>query len=132
MEFIAFKISITSIRKCISDTNVVNDVTHTRQRVITRLVVRFFDATSTTEKQSSHVIKSIRLLPYSISYKTVYFQLWNDSKFLNRIYHRSPMQTKKSQPEGKRTMPEMRSTEFPALAVNQSVGFSWSASETDV
>ena len=33
------------------------------------------------------------------------------------IYHRSPMQTEKSQPKGKRLMPESRFTEFPALSV---------------
>ena len=50
----------------------------------------------------------------------------------NRIYHRSAMQTEKSQPEGKRIMPESRFTEFPALAVGPRVGISRSASETDV
>ena len=42
------------------------------------------------------------------------------------------MQTAKSQPEGKRIMPEMRFTEFPALSIDPRVGISWSASETDV
>ena len=41
------------------------------------------------------------------------------------------MQTEKSQDEGKRLMPEMRFTEFPALSVDQGVGNSRSASETD-
>ena len=35
-----------------------------------------------------------------------------------RIYHRSLMQTEKSQPEGKRIMQETRFTEFPALSVD--------------
>ena len=41
------------------------------------------------------------------------------------------MQTEKSQPEGKRIMPETRFTEFPALSVDPRVGISQSASETD-
>ena len=49
----------------------------------------------------------------------------------NRIYHRSPMQTEKSQPEGKRIMPETRLTEFPALFVDPGVQISRSASGTD-
>ena len=35
----------------------------------------------------------------------------------SRIYHRSPMQTKKSQPEGKQIMRETRFTEFTALSI---------------
>ena len=42
----------------------------------------------------------------------------------NRIYRRSLVQAEKSQPEGKRIM--------PALPVDPMVGFSLSASETDV
>ena len=49
----------------------------------------------------------------------------------NRIYHRAPVQTEKSQPEGKRIMPETRFTEFSALSVDPEVGISRSASETD-
>ena len=49
----------------------------------------------------------------------------------NRIFHRSPIQTEKSQPEGKRIMPETRFTKFPALSVDPRVGISRSASETD-
>ena len=41
------------------------------------------------------------------------------------------MQTEKSQPEGKRMMPETRFTEFPALSVDRRIGISLSASETD-
>ena len=33
------------------------------------------------------------------------------------------MQTDKSQPEGKRIIPETRFTEFPALSVDQGLGF---------
>ena len=36
---------------------------------------------------------------------------------------RSQMQAEKSQPEGKRIMPETRFTEFPALSVDPRVGF---------
>ena len=50
----------------------------------------------------------------------------------SRIYHRSPMQTEKSHPEGKRIMPETRFTTFPAFSVGPRVGISRSASETDV
>ena len=42
------------------------------------------------------------------------------------------MQTEKSQPEGKRKMPETRFTEFPALSVDPRVEISRSASETGV
>ena len=41
------------------------------------------------------------------------------------------MQTEKSQPEGKRRMPETRFIEFLALFIDQRVGISWSASETN-
>ena len=41
LDFIALKMSFISIRKCIVDTDVVNDVTCTRQSVITRVVIRF-------------------------------------------------------------------------------------------
>ena len=51
--------------------------------------------------------------------------------FTNRIYHRSPMQTEKSQPKGKWIMPEKRFTEFLALSVDPRVGISRSASDTD-
>ena len=40
-DFIAFKLNIISIRKGIVDTDIVNDVTFTRQSVITRMVIRF-------------------------------------------------------------------------------------------
>ena len=51
---------------------------------------------------------------------------------INRIYHRSLMQTKKSQPEGKLIMPETRFTLFLALSVDLTIGVCWSAWETDV
>ena len=41
---------------------------------------------------------------------------------INRIYRWSLMQTEKSQPEGKRIMPETRFSEFPALSVDPRVG----------
>ena len=49
----------------------------------------------------------------------------------NRIYHRSVIQTEKSQPEGERIMPEMRFTKFPALSVDPWVVIFRSALETD-
>ena len=51
---------------------------------------------------------------------------------INRICHRSLMQTEKSQPEGKRIMPETKFTEFPALSIDLRVVISRSASETNV
>ena len=50
----------------------------------------------------------------------------------NRIYHRSLMQKEKSQPEGKRIMPETRFTKFPALSIDPRAGISRYASEVDV
>ena len=41
------------------------------------------------------------------------------------------MQTEKSQPDGKRIMPETRFTEFLALSVDPRVWLSRSASKTD-
>ena len=41
LDFIAFKMDNISIRKRIVDTDVVNDVTRSRQSVITRVVIRF-------------------------------------------------------------------------------------------
>ena len=49
---------------------------------------------------------------------------------INRICHRSPILTEKSQPEGKRIMPETKFTEFPALSIDPRVGIFRSASET--
>ena len=40
-DFIAYKINIISARKRIVDTDVVNNVTSTRQSAITRVVIRF-------------------------------------------------------------------------------------------
>ena len=51
---------------------------------------------------------------------------------INGIYHWSPMQKGKSQPEGKWIMPEMRFTEFPALSVDPRFEISRSAAEIDV
>ena len=50
---------------------------------------------------------------------------------IHRIYHQSLLQTEKSQPEGKRIMPETRFTEFTTLSVDQRVGISRSAAATD-
>ena len=54
--FIAFKLNIILLRKCIADTDVVNDVTRSRQSVITRVVIRFYGTTSST----GHMIKKIK------------------------------------------------------------------------
>ena len=50
----------------------------------------------------------------------------------NGIYHRFPIQTKKSQTEGKQIMPKTRFIEFAALSVGLRAWISRSASETDV
>ena len=50
----------------------------------------------------------------------------------NRIEHRVAKQTEKSQPEGKRIMPESSFTDIPALSVDPRVWISRSASETNV
>ena len=42
---------------------------------------------------------------------------------INRIYHRSPIQTEKFNPEDKWKMPETRFTAFPALSVDPRLGF---------
>ena len=54
----------------------------------------------------------------------------SDDVSTNRFYHQSPMQTEKSQSEGKRMMPETRFTEFPTLSIDQRFGIAPSASET--
>ena len=71
----------------------------------------------------------------SIIHVAVFTKSSSEAKHLlkkNRIYLWSPMQTEKSQPEGKRIMPETRFTKFPALSIDQRVGISLSASEIDV
>ena len=50
----------------------------------------------------------------------------------NNIYHQSPMQIEKSQPKGKRIMPELRFTLFPALSIDPRIRISRSVSEFDV
>ena len=55
----------------------------------------------------------------------------NSLDCINRIYQRSLMQTKKSQPDGKQIMPRTRFTGFPEVSVGPSVEVSWSASEGD-
>ena len=49
----------------------------------------------------------------------------------SRIYHCSRMQIEKSQPEGKRIMPETRFTKFQALSVDLRVWISGSAMKAD-
>ena len=66
------------------------------------------------------------------SSKTITFYMVCVMENQTRIFHRSLMQTEKSQPEGKRIMPETRFTVFPALSVDSRVGISRSALETDV
>ena len=58
----------------------------------------------------------------------IYWKIPTDNRgMIIRIFHRSPMQTEKSQPEGKRMMPETMYTEFPALSIDPMVGISPSA-----
>ena len=49
---------------------------------------------------------------------------------INRICHRSMMQTEKSQPEGKQILLETRLTEFLAFSIEPGVGISRSAWQT--
>ena len=49
MWFMVHKINIISARKRIADTDVVSDVTFTRYGVITRMIIRFYDMTLSTE-----------------------------------------------------------------------------------
>ena len=58
-------------------------------------------------------------------------QMMLQATVINRICHRSPMQTEKSQPEGKQIMPETRFISFLVLSVDPTVGISRSASESD-
>ena len=51
--------------------------------------------------------------------------------WINRVSHRSPIQTEKPLPECKQIMPEMRFTKFPALSIDPRIGISRSALETD-
>ena len=63
-----------SSRKRIADMDVVNDVTSTRQSVITRVVIRFLGHDLSTELQQRHminyffIIQSFRYFKYSMSY----------------------------------------------------------------
>ena len=45
----AFKMNIISLRKRIVDMDIANDVTHTRQSVITRVVIRLYDMMLSTK-----------------------------------------------------------------------------------
>ena len=99
---------------------------------------------------SSYRLKSVSLMRSRIWASWLYFEHcvklnmqaessdWQQQVFqgrslrINKILHRLPMQTERSQPEGKRIFLEMRFTEFPAFSVDPRVGVSRSASETDV
>ena len=72
-----------------------------------------------------HVSKAVLLFWFTIG--IIVCRLY----FINRIYHRYPMQIVQSLPEIKRMMPETRFTEFLAFFVYPRVGISRSASETD-
>ena len=63
-DFIAFKTNIISLRKRFVDMDVVNDVTCTRQSVITRVVIvyDFYDTTLSTDLQRRHMINSYKEL----------------------------------------------------------------------
>ena len=76
----------------------------------------------------------MRAYPDEAVFKLDYFDFLSFLKTIEtkRIYHRSPIQTEISQPESKRIMLEMKFTKFPALSTDPRVGFSRSASETDI
>ena len=72
-------------------------------------------------------------LPEIANFSTKYFILSKVyTSGINRIYHLSPMQIEKSQPEGEQIMPKTRFTQFPAFPIDLKVGVSRSASETNV
>ena len=52
-------------------------------------------------------------------------------QWINRIYHRSPIQTENSQNKCKRILPQTKFTEVPALSIDPRVGISRSTSETE-
>ena len=54
-----------------------------------------------------------------------------DKSLCSNLSSVSDADIEKSQPKGKRIMPETRFTEFPAFSVDPRVGISRSASETD-
>ena len=89
--------------------------------------------------QPTLVVSNTDISKYLLTSKTILYNfvlisipvISNYHLKMNRICHRSLMQTKKSQPESKRIMPETRFTEFPALSVDPRVGISRYASETD-
>ena len=56
---------------------------------------------------------------------------WNVVCRVNKIEQRSPMPTKKSQPEGKWIMPEKRFNKYQALSFDSRVGLSQSTSVTN-
>ena len=62
----------------------------------------------------------------------LFLSLASSLTLINRICHRSLMQTEDSQPMVKRIMPKTRFTEFPALSVDPKVGISRSSSDTNV
>ena len=67
-DFIAFKMNIISARKRTVDTDVVNDVTCTRQSVITRVVIRFL---------LHDVIHSITATSYDKTYPPLYLEFYD-------------------------------------------------------
>ena len=83
--------------------------------------------------QGRAYIWAFRLLVFFVGLLHFSISIWNlGQTMINRIFHRSPMQSEKSQPAGKRILPDTRFTEFPALSVDPRVGISLSALETDV
>ena len=61
--------------------------------------------------------KSSALCFDSLSFTDLSLPVFGCEGKLNRICHRSLMQSEKSQPEDKRIMPETRFIEFPALTL---------------
>ena len=82
-DFIAFKINIISIRKHNVDTDVVNDVTCTRQSVITRMVLRsLWHDVINWITGTSYDIEDIWLFQCKIDF---YFTEWTPKVVFSRV-----------------------------------------------
>ena len=85
-DFVAFKMNIISIRKRFVDTDVINDVTSSRQSVITRVVIRFLwhdviHCITTTSCDKSYHSKYY----YVCKFSTFFFSSFDYTFFLYTI-----------------------------------------------
>ena len=83
LDFIAFKMDNISRRKRIADTDVVNDITCTRQSDITRVVIRFYDMKTPSKpiltERSTHSIHKRFLTKYTNSKpkNSSFYNMWS-------------------------------------------------------